>query len=126
MKLLMKKLFRNPPRASLEYTRGAMGILSEFIGAAGLVTAGAKVFQASVFLAVGAISVLLGWYATANNDSFTGMVAFFLGLATVAYSVLSVWKNIDPTDSSGRYIMGMAAVFGGIGSFCSYQSLDPQ
>jgi hypothetical protein len=39
---------------------GAMGIFSEFIGAGGLVIAGAKAFQASVFLSVGAISILLG------------------------------------------------------------------
>ncbi|MHA1806796.1 MAG: hypothetical protein ACTSX2_04420 [Candidatus Thorarchaeota archaeon] len=120
----MKKLFRNPPRASLGYPRGMMGILSEFIGAGGLVIAGAKAFQASVFLAVGAISVPLGWYATANNDSFTGMVAFFLGLATVVYSALCVLKNPNPMDSSGRYIGGAAFIFGLIGSACSLKSLE--
>ena len=101
-----------------------MGILSEFIGAGCLAIAGAKVFQASIFLAVGAISILLGWYATATNDSFTGMVAFFLGLATVVYSFALVLMNPDPTDSSGKYIGGAAFVFGLIGSACSLKSLE--
>ncbi|MHA1806794.1 MAG: hypothetical protein ACTSX2_04410, partial [Candidatus Thorarchaeota archaeon] len=100
---------------------GVLGIVAEFFGAAMLVLDGIDRVLEGKYLALGAISILIGWTATAVDSVILSLIGLIGSGIVLLHSIQGIWKN--PTDS-GKKICQISAIFGVTGIFCSLMSIS--